>query len=76
MHPTYFTSIAEEKSRYQLHNNDVNDPRYQDFVMPIVNGVLTDFTKKDLIVLILCVGFLLLNLAAIGSTGREAARSP
>lgn len=47
MHPTYFTSTAQEKSRYQQHNNDVNDPRYQDFVRPIVNGILTDFTKKD-----------------------------
>jgi 2-polyprenyl-3-methyl-5-hydroxy-6-metoxy-1,4-benzoquinol methylase len=47
MHPDYFVSTAQEKSRYEQHNNDINDPGYQDFVKPIVNGILTDFTKKD-----------------------------
>ncbi len=32
------------------------------------------FTKKDLIVLLICAGFILLNLAAVGSSGREAAK--
>lgn len=36
-----------EKERYLEHNNDVNDPRYQKFVSPIVSSVLNDFTKKD-----------------------------
>ena len=34
----------------------------------------TAFTKKDLIVFLICVCFVLLNLAAIGSSGREAAK--
>ncbi len=32
-----------EVDRYLEHNNDVNDPRYQQFVMPIVEAVLQDF---------------------------------
>jgi SAM-dependent methyltransferase len=43
---TYLTS-EEEKAHYELHNNDVNDVRYQHFVSPIVNAVLHDFTPND-----------------------------
>lgn len=39
--------IGEEKSRYEMHNNDVNDVRYQAFVSPIVNSILKDFKKTD-----------------------------
>ena len=42
---TYLTS-EDEKAHYELHNNDVNDVRYQHFVSPIVNAVLHDFTPK------------------------------
>jgi len=31
---------AEEKERYEEHNNDVHDERYQAFVSPIVDAVL------------------------------------
>ncbi len=34
----------EEKARYCTHNNDVNDPRYQQFAAPIVNTILDQFT--------------------------------
>ncbi len=37
----------KEKERYLQHNNDVNDPRYQKFVEPIVTAVLEDFTVED-----------------------------
>jgi uncharacterized C2H2 Zn-finger protein len=30
---------AEEKKRYEQHRNDVNDPRYQQFVRPVVDNV-------------------------------------
>ena len=33
-----------EKERYLAHNNDVNDKHYQQFVNPIVQKVLKDFT--------------------------------
>jgi SAM-dependent methyltransferase len=34
-----------EKSRYETHNNDIHDPRYQQFVSPITQAVLAGFTK-------------------------------
>jgi SAM-dependent methyltransferase len=33
-----------EKRRYETHNNDVLDPRYQAFVAPIMQAVLKDFS--------------------------------
>lgn len=36
-----------ELKRYNQHNNDVNDVRYQNFVYPIVSEVLTNFTPSD-----------------------------
>lgn len=35
----FFISAEEEKRRYDTHNNDVEDVRYQNFVSPIVNQV-------------------------------------
>lgn len=43
---TYLT-LEKEKAHYELHNNDVNDVRYQNFVSPIVNAVLRDFTPNS-----------------------------
>lgn len=37
--PSEHLSPDEEKKRYETHNNDVNDPRYQDFVKPLVKAV-------------------------------------
>ncbi|MGL5196752.1 MAG: class I SAM-dependent methyltransferase [Chroococcales cyanobacterium] len=42
----HYVSTEEEISRYQEHNNDVNDPRYQKFVSPITNYVLNHFTPN------------------------------
>jgi len=41
-------SPEREKARYETHNNDVNDVRYQNFVSPIVNAVLKDFAPGHL----------------------------
>ena len=38
--PDDYVTAGEEKSRYETHNNDVNDPRYQQFVSPIVDEIL------------------------------------
>ncbi len=38
--------LHEEEERYREHDNDVNDPRYQKFVSPIVNAVKADFTPQ------------------------------
>lgn len=42
----YYISTEAEKRRYEEHNNDVNDLRYQKFVSPITNHVLTNFTPN------------------------------
>jgi hypothetical protein len=36
-------SESDEKNRYLEHNNDVNDPRYQEFVSPIVVFIEANF---------------------------------
>jgi SAM-dependent methyltransferase len=42
--PAFWLSPAAEKMRYETHNNDVNDPRYQQFVSPITTAVLERYT--------------------------------
>ncbi len=37
---------VEEIVRYELHENDIEDKKYQQFVSPITSSVLTDFTKN------------------------------
>ena len=44
----YYLNEEEEKKRYEKHNNDVYDPRYQKFVSPVVDGVLRDYGKETL----------------------------
>lgn len=46
-HPSSFLNSADEKARYEEHNNDVHDKNYQQFVSPIVCSVLSDFTADD-----------------------------
>lgn len=41
---THLSPVAE-KQRYLAHNNNVNDPDYQQFVAPIVNSVIRDFSE-------------------------------
>jgi hypothetical protein len=43
----FYLSKEAERKRYKEHNNDVNDPRYQKFVKPIVSRVQEEFTKED-----------------------------
>ncbi len=43
LHPAQRLSFAEERRRYELHNNDVEDARYQRFVTPLVEQVLSRF---------------------------------
>lgn len=40
-----YLSLEKEKERYEEHNNDVLDLRYQAFVSPIVHEVLKDYDK-------------------------------
>jgi len=41
----YITAKAE-KERYKLHNNDVDDKSYQNFVSPIVNYITANFDSN------------------------------
>lgn len=36
-----------EKLRYEEHNNDVEDVKYQEFVSPITKSIIKDFTPND-----------------------------
>ncbi|WP_317164155.1 class I SAM-dependent methyltransferase [Psychroflexus aurantiacus] len=45
LHPDKHVDLASEKSRYEEHNNDVEDPRYQTFVQPITEAVEAQFPK-------------------------------
>ncbi|MDD2277735.1 MAG: hypothetical protein PHS05_01600 [Bacteroidales bacterium] len=44
MDPSNFLDYDHERERYLLHNNDINDARYQNFVKPIIDAVTLDFT--------------------------------
>lgn len=38
--PSYFLELSFEKAQYDLHENDILDPRYQDFMEPLVSELL------------------------------------
>lgn len=40
MDPGFYVSEEEEIYRYKTHDNDVEDPRYQNFVSPLVGAVM------------------------------------
>jgi len=46
MDTKYYLTADKEKARYEAHNNDVNDTRYQNFVQPITNFVLEQFSNQ------------------------------
>ncbi|MCT8335255.1 class I SAM-dependent methyltransferase [Leptospira sp. 85282-16] len=47
MDSKFWPNPEEEKTRYLEHNNDVNDIRYQNFLKPIVNQVITNQKTTD-----------------------------
>lgn len=47
LNPKYYLSPEREKSRYEIHNNDINDIKYQQFVSPVVEAVLNTHSDKD-----------------------------
>lgn len=36
-----------EKARYEEHNNDIEDKKYQKFVSPITTAIMRDFSQSD-----------------------------
>lgn len=43
MDPACYLSLEAEKARYEEHNNDSSDVRYQAFVRPLVNAIIEDY---------------------------------
>ncbi|MCK8522127.1 class I SAM-dependent methyltransferase [Aquimarina sp. D1M17] len=43
----HFLSPEDEKRRYLLHQNDVNDPGYQEFVLPLVQSIIENFDSTS-----------------------------
>lgn len=43
-----YPNPQEEIDRYESHNNDVEDPRYQNFVLPLVEKITERFNKESL----------------------------
>ncbi len=48
LHPSQRLSLSDEKRRYELHNNDVEDPRYQKFVSPLVELAAGRYGKQHI----------------------------
>lgn len=44
----FYLTIQQEKARYEEHNNDVNDIRYQQFTSPITNFILNHYSQNHL----------------------------
>ncbi|TGN07215.1 class I SAM-dependent methyltransferase [Leptospira ilyithenensis] len=44
----YHITKEAEKERYLLHNNDINDPRYLNFLTPVTLAIEANFTKDKL----------------------------
>ncbi|MGY3793691.1 class I SAM-dependent methyltransferase [Aquimarina sp. 433] len=42
--PSFYLTDEQEKERYEIHNNDVTDSGYQNFVSPIVNAIAKNYT--------------------------------
>jgi SAM-dependent methyltransferase len=45
--PEYYISKEDERKRYEEHNNDVEDFRYQKFVEPVVSAIEKMFGKES-----------------------------
>jgi len=45
--PSLIPDSIHEKSRYEEHQNDVNDEGYQKFVSPITNAILNNYSPLD-----------------------------
>lgn len=46
LHSNSFLTPEEEKARYELHENNVTDPGYQEFVAPTVKAVLKNHDRS------------------------------
>lgn len=47
MRPDDYVNSDDEQKRYETHNNDVTDQRYQKFVSPITKTIENNFSEHD-----------------------------
>lgn len=47
LNPKDYLSAEAELAHYNMHNNDPEDVRYQNFVRPVVNPILGNFKPED-----------------------------
>lgn len=45
-HPKDYVTPEAEQAHYLCHNNDPEDIKYQNFVSPVTNAILTDFKRQ------------------------------
>lgn len=43
----HYLNSKEEKDRYKEHNNDINDPHYQNFTSPITDAIFENHNKEQ-----------------------------
>ncbi len=43
LHPDFYLDPLSEKERYDKHSDDIEDKGYQNFVLPLVKGVINNF---------------------------------
>lgn len=43
----FYLNFQDEKMRYELHQNNVEDERYQKFVSPITSAIVNDFLPEN-----------------------------
>ena len=44
--PMHYLTPQQEKAHYECHNNNPEDTEYQNFVSPVINAVLRDFSPE------------------------------
>ncbi len=46
-HPDFYLSAADERHQYTLHQNDIHDVRYRNFVSPITSAIISRYSTNS-----------------------------
>ncbi|WP_040472542.1 methyltransferase domain-containing protein [Aquimarina agarivorans] len=47
LHPEFYLNTTAEKERYDKHSDDIEDEGYQNFVTPLINAVVKNYSVKS-----------------------------
>jgi len=47
LNTSFYLNSEREKIRYELHQNNLDDEGFQEFVRPITNSILEDYSKEN-----------------------------